>query len=234
MKAICVIPYAYEPYFHACVKTLDHSLDVLAINNTHTNTGVAEAWDRGIDEMYRTGADWLIIISAAMRFGEKKGLDMLQQIEKHSYANIIHFAKADVPEQNYAGADSPPYDSGVFYWHCTAVNRKVFDRIGYFDPNFYPVYYEDTDFDLRFQKGFDDPQRLILPIDAQGSTIGHGVKLGGIEAPAEPNILYFVQKWGRSPEAAVLGEYNKPFNDSDNPLSYFPEVRGRKYARSKD
>lgn len=229
-KFVGVLPYSYGPYYDEFMKTWhrDDRAELLFLDNTGIdNLGVAESWNWGIDHMRKCQADWLIIISATMRFGKDGIKQMYEQIDKHDYANIIHFAKSDVPEQNYAGADSPPYDSGVFYWHLTAVNKRVFDKIGYFDPNFYPIYYEDTDFDIRFRKAFDDPQRLILPIDATSEGVGHAVKLGGVKAPAEPNIVYFVSKWGRSPEAPQLGEYEHPFNNENNSLAFFPPTQGR-------
>jgi hypothetical protein len=226
-NAVIVLPYIYQPYFEACKKTLDLPAKILTIDNTQDNKGVAESWNKGIDHIKHIGADWLIICSATMRFG-KGGVDMLEQIEKHPYARIIHFAKVNVPEQNYAGADSPPYDAGVFYWHCTAVRRDVFERIGYFDPNFYPIYFEDTDFDLRFNKAYaNDPQRYILPISATSAGLRHGVEKAGLKVNSEPGIAYFATKWGRHPSAPQLGEYDTPFNDPENSLAFFPPAQGR-------
>ncbi len=227
-----VLPYAYKPYFDECRKTIRPPLSeyIYNIDNTKDNVGVAESWNRGIYYMRKFNADWLIIISATMRFGEAGGLDMLRQIEKHQYAHIIHFAKKDVPEQNFGGTTAPPsYDEGVFYWHLTAVRADVFDQVGYFDPNFYPIYFEDTDFDLRCKQvfGANDERRLILPVDAASAGLRHGVEKAGIKPETEKLIAYFATKWGRHPSAAELGEYSRPFNDYSKSVAFFPPARGR-------
>ena len=227
IKYVMVLPYAYRPYFKECIDTKALNLNVLAIDNTHENLGVAESWNRGIDEMKRTDAEWLIVCSAAIRFGDEGGNDLLDQIEKHPYAHVIHFATKDVEEQNYVRGESPGYADGVLGWHLTAIRRDVIEKVGYFDPNFYPMYFEDIDYDLRINKAYRDPTWLILPIEATGTTLGHGVALGKVKAPADPLIAYFATKWGRHPSAAQLGEYEHPFNELDKSVKFFPPAHGR-------
>lgn len=226
-KALMVVPYIYKPYFDAFFETYDGTPELLAIDNREHNAGVAGSWDQGIDEMRKRGADWLIVCSAAMRFGTPGGSDIQEQIDAHPDADIIRFAPmttAEVRFNPYDKAKNPPYPE-CFYWHLTAVNKRVFDRIGKFDPNFYPVYFEDTDYDLRIKKAgnFND---IIAPIDAHSAGTGHAVQFAGVKSPSEPPIAYFAEKWGRHPSAAQLGEYNYPFNNSKNSLAFFPSAHG--------
>lgn len=237
-KLVGILPFIHRPYYDEFMATSKlQPLQIMALDNTGAegtetyNIGVAESWNRGIDFMHSTGSDWLLIVSATMRFGERGGLDILEQIEKHPYAHIINFARADVSEQNYAGADSPPYEDGVFYWHCIAIRKEIFERVGYFDPNFYPIYFEDTDFDLRLNKAYQingsELWRIIVPIDATSKGIGHAQKKTGIKSDSDKLIAYFATKWGRHPSAAQLGEYEHPFNQPENSLKFFPPARGR-------
>lgn len=229
-KAVIVVPYIYQPFYDDFLATYNSNtekLKLLPINNTEDNIGVAESWNLGVDYMRKTEAKWLIICSATIRFGKDGLTQMLDQLKQHPYAHMIYFAKRDMPAQNFDRDTSPPYDAGVFYWHLTAVRADVFDKVGYFDPNFYPIYFEDTDFDLRFNKAYADSQRLILPLDATSAGLRHGVEKTGLKVSSEPGIAYFATKWGRHPSAPQLGEYNRPFNDDNNSLAFFPPAHGR-------
>lgn len=224
---LIVIPYVHKPYFDECVATLDKRLNILVIDNTHNNLGVAESWNRGIDEMKRNNHDWLIVMGASMRFGEKGGMDMLEQIEERKYCHVLNFATIGFFTANFERGVSPGVERGNFSWHCTAIRRDVIEKVGYFDPNFFPIYFEDIDYDLRINKAFPDRNWLIVPIDATDVGVGHAAKLAGIQSPSEPLIAYFATKWGRHPSATGLGEYERPFNDNKNPVSYFPPAHGR-------
>jgi hypothetical protein len=193
--------------------------------------GVAGSWNQGIDYMKHRDADWLIIISAAMRFGKEQGRDMLAQIKAHPSADIIRFAEKEVPESQFDmenKANNPPYPK-AFYWHCTAISRDLIERVGKFDANFYPIYFEDTDYDLRIKKAGYKASDIIAPIDAKSVGTGHAVKLAGVESPSTPLVLYFAEKWGRHPSASQLGDYERPFNNKYNGLDFWPPAHGEMY-----
>lgn len=222
LKHVLVMPFAYQPYADECYASMSNKLTTLLVDNTIDNKGVSTSWNLGIDELYEIYGDWLIIVSATMRFGDPGGLDMLEQLEKHPFAQVVHFAKEDVPEQPYIRGQSPGDADGVFGWHCTAINRRIIDRVGKFDENFHPAYFEDIDYDIRINKAFPDVNWLILPIKATSMGIGHGVKLGKVSAPSVPNMQYFVKKWGDYPKPT----FDVPFGDDlplqDAALAYWP------------
>jgi len=90
-----VLPYAYQPYFDECFKTIRiPHVNMLYIDNTDpaTNYGVMKSHNMGIDFMNKRGADWLIVMSAAIRFGEKGGLDFVQALEDHPDHQVIECA----------------------------------------------------------------------------------------------------------------------------------------------
>lgn len=226
---VAVIPFIYPPYMQDLKLTLKlPEANVNFIDNTDVNRGVAGSWNVGIEQLKERGADWLIIISAAMRFGEPGGLDMLEQIQQHPTADIIRFAQKDVPAGHFNKDDkaaNPGYPE-CFNWHCTAISSELIKQVGKFDPNFYPIYFEDTDYDLRIKKAGFNLTDFIAPIDAHSVSAGHATELGGVESPAAPLVAYFATKWGRHPAAPQLGEYDKPFNNPDNSLAFFPPARG--------
>jgi len=241
-KYVIVLPFAYMPYLIDCEATMDKDLQnhhLYAINNTEDNLGVAESWNMGIDFMRERDADWLIVMSAAIRFGESGGLDMIQQLEAHPEAHVVHFGTKDIKEQHYVRGFGPSYDEGNLGWHLTAIRRDVIERVGYFDPNFYPSYFEDVDYDLRINQSYniyneetwsyDDPlEWLILPVDAHGTTMRHAVELAGVKTPVNDLIAYFATKHGVHPAALKqLGSYDNPFNEEDKSVKFFPPNRGR-------
>lgn len=223
-----ILPYVYQPYLDDCIVTLKLPPEhVNVVDNTIDNRGVGGSWNIGIELMKEKNCDWLIILSSAMRFGEAGGLDMIEQLEKHPDADLIHFAHKSVPEQPYIRGKSWGYADGVLGWHCTAINKRVIEAVGKFDPNFYPAYFEDIDYDLRIDKAMPSPTvKVILPIDARSESTGHGVALAGIQIPNDQLIAYFATKWGRHPNASQLGSYDRPFNDPNNSVAFFPPAHG--------
>ena len=80
VKYVAVIPSIYQPYTDACVASckLDN---VVVVDNTVTNLGIAGGWNAGVRAMYERGADWTIIVSAAVRFGAPGGLDLVEAMD---------------------------------------------------------------------------------------------------------------------------------------------------------
>lgn len=215
MKYVCVVPYAYAPYFQEFIKTCKIPREnMLLINDTNPPgaIGIMKAHNMGIDFMKEKGADWLIVMSAAIRFGEQGGLDFLKILEQHPDHHVIHGASADAVESG----------NKVFGWHLVAFHRSVFETIGRWDENFSPYGFDDIDLSLRIRKGMPDVKWEGYPCDVTDTTMSHSINLAGVEAPSGPRILYFVEKWGRHPGAYQLGSYDTPFNDPEKSLAYWP------------
>ncbi len=225
-KFLAVMPYVYQPYADECFASMSHLFDsnVLLIDNTEHNKGVPESWNLGIDKAREIGADWLVIISAAVRFGQFGGTDIINQLELHD-ADVVHFSGKNMPEQSYIRGKE--YADDLLGWHLTAIRMSVIEKVGYFDTNFFPAYFEDIDYDLRIRKALPEVTWLILPVDAHNESIGHGVKMGNVTIPINDLIAYFSTKWGRHPNATEISEYGRPFNDKNNSLAYFPPANGR-------
>jgi hypothetical protein len=214
MNYVAVLPYVYGPYFRDCIDTL--KLDVLHIDNTKENLGVAESWNRGIDEMRSNDAEWLIIISSSMRFGQSGGLEIASTLKD-----------ADSPIVFFSDNKSGPLGNKGFGYHCAALHRDLIDTVGYFDSNFWPIYFEDSDYNLRIWKtGIDTI--CLLPIDATTMGYNKGIELAGIAAPPKDNIVYFASKWGIHPDAiSLLTAYDHPFNNPEYSVKFFPPAHGR-------
>jgi hypothetical protein len=83
MKYTIVLPWIWQPYKDEYMVTVKFSADnMLLVDNTEENRGIPRSHNMGIDKMYREGSNWLIIQSAALRFGPEGGLDFIRNLEK--------------------------------------------------------------------------------------------------------------------------------------------------------
>lgn len=207
MKYTCVLPSIYQTWTDLCLKNSKLE-NVLVVDNTEDNKGVSGSWNLGIDKMKEDGSDWLVIISAAMRFGEAGGLDFIEALEKVE--------------------DTIALEAGMgIGWHMIAFSKETIEKVGRFDANFYPAYFEDIDYGHRIRLAFgnlDPPYWGKFTIDASIAGWGHGISLGQVPARGDETKAYMLEKWG---DLAGLSLYDHPFNDPSNSLQYWPEFRGQ-------
>lgn len=220
MKWVGILPYAYQPYFDECVKTMHPKFkqNVLAVDDTDPNNrmGIMKIHNLGISKMMADEADWLIVMSAAIRFGKSGGLDLIKTLERHPEDYVIHAGTKNVKK---AGDKN-----GVFGWHLTAFKREVFENIGNFDENFTPYSLDDIDLSIRIQKHYKGKKGWnTYGCDVSDTTMSHSINLGGVKATYPPRDSYFQRKWGRAGGDWKVPTYDHPFNDSSKPLSYWPK-----------
>lgn len=213
MKYVCVIPYAFKPYFidfNATCKIPRENM--LIIDNTVDNIGIMKSHNKGVEFMRERNADWLIVMSAACRFGKSGGLDFLNIIEENQDCLMIH------------GAGSwKKHKSIALGWHLTAFNKKIFDEVGVWDENFTPYGLDDVDLTMRIQKHFGKDYKLrVFPVELHHSSTSHSISLAGVKSAFEPRHKYFMRKWGKDCHEWQEDGYATPFN-LDKPLSYCPE-----------
>lgn len=214
MKYVVVLPWVYEPYMQDCLASckLDN---ILLVDNTVTNLGVSRSWNLGIDKLQSEKADWLIVLSASVRFGQHGGLDFIEQLEHYQHKTLAVEA------------------TGLFGWHLVAFSRECIHRVGRFDENMFPGYYADLDYLVRFQRYFNEDFAFTPPptqkwrqvgVDATDMGMAHGLKLGGVTGDADPIIDYFRKKWGRHPDHPYDETYDHPFDSAANPIGFWPSV----------
>lgn len=231
MKYVAVVPYTYQKYFDEFMATCKFSHEnMLCINNTtaERNIGCMASHNLGIDFMKQRNADWLIVISPAIRFGKNGGLDFLEILKDHPDYHVIHGASDNV----VGGKQSDPAGGGhnkVFGWHLAAFNKSVFEAIGRWDENFTPYGFDDIDMTLRIRKHFkDDTKWDTYPCDVTDTRMSHSLHfvpdvVG--EAASAPRIAYFVEKWGRHPGAWQWDGWEHPFNNPEHDLKYWPPAK---------
>lgn len=201
---VLVLPSIYGLWTERCVASMSPELlgtQSLVIDNSEKNLGVARSWNLGVERMYDVGADWLVICSAACRFGVRGGEDLLDALEEHEGALAVEAAHG-------------------IGWHLIAIARSTFDAVGRFDENYWPAYMEDIDFGRRVHcwLGDEPPWWPKVSIDVAIAGFSHGVDLGGAVVHHDRLEKYYRQKWGGG-----RGEerYCQPFGNKS--LSYWPE-----------
>lgn len=219
MKYVVVVPYAYKPYFDEFEQTLKIPREnCLFVNDTEPvgAIGIMKAHNMGIDFMKAADADWLIVMSAGIRFGEKGGLDFIELLEQHKDLHVINGAG----KVTFEGEAEQVIAMG---YHLTAFKADVFAGIGRWDENFTPYGFDDIDMMLRMKKYFGNELKVdTFPVDMWHVSRSHSIELAKVEAPSGPRIEYFVSKWGRHPGAWQWDGWAYPFNNPEHSLAYWP------------
>lgn len=215
MKYTCVLPYAYAPYykqFKNCCK-LDN---VLAIDNTDLkkNIGIMKSHNLGVKKMYEDGSDYLIVLSACLRFGVAGGLDFIEYLERER------------PFMAHASGEWQVEGKPVIIalgWHFTAFSKEIFDAVGIWDENFTPYGLDDVDLTMRIQKHYGKDYGLrVESCDFRHAATSHSITKANVKSSFEPRHKYFMRKWGKDCHEWQADGYDRPFN-LDKPLSYCPE-----------
>lgn len=206
MSYLIVLPSIWPPYTDACMRGLAPDLadHLLVVDNTIDNLGVAGSWNVAARHVLDSNLDWLVVLSAATRFGPEGGADFIAALDR--YRNSYWVVESSAPVG----------------WHLLAWSRSVFEQVGLFDETFWPAYGEDADMSYRIHTA----QREGIAggwanerVDAWIAMQGHGCRLAKVQIDYDRAWTYYLKKWG-----GLSGHemYDRPFNDPTLPLSYWP------------
>ena len=210
MKYTAVLPFVIGTYAQQCLSTC--RFNVMTIDNSVNNIGIMASHNIAARTVIREQQDWLICMSASVRFGPPGGMDFIDALR-------------DTDQLVLEGA-------GLFGWHLIAFRREVLETVGLWDENFTPYGFDDIDMILRFQRAYgvlDGERQLWNKVvgdwsDANG--MAHSVKEGRVTANTDRQIDYFMRKWGRHPGDSKTLAWMTPFNDPTRPVSWWPHPRG--------
>lgn len=210
-RYVAVMPYVVEDFKQKCLA--DCRLDnLLLVDNTETNRGIMRSHNLGIDFMLEQDADWLVILSAAVRFGDEGGLDFISALDRRAGHVVVNA-------------------EGLYGWHLMAFSREAIELAGRWDEHFFPYGFDDNDLAIRIHKAIPDGVWSGVRCDVSDTIMGHSLKLGGVKAPATPLLNYFNQKWGDVPGPPFEAYYDTPWDDPDNAVGYWPEHNGAEWNR---
>jgi hypothetical protein len=217
MKYVVVVPYTVQSIMDEFMATCKLE-NVLQVNNTIDNIGCMASHNLGVDKMYETESDWLVVISPAIRFGEPGGLDFIEKLKTTEYKIVEGM--------------------GVFGWHLIAFHKDVIDKVGKWDTNFTPYGYDDLDFSVRIQKAFpyafSDDEKFVINtekvslwtkelVDVKDTIMSHSMKLNKINTDDPHHREYYEKKWGQKPGTGehLLNTHKNPFNNIEYDIKYF-------------
>jgi hypothetical protein len=211
VKYVAVMPYVLEDFKAKCLAGC--KLDpLLLVDNTTNNLGIMRSHNLGVDLMREHDADWLVILSAAVRFGAEGGLDFISALDRREGHAVVNA-------------------EGLYGWHLMAFARDTIEAAGKWDENFFPYGFDDNDLAIRIHKAQPAAIWSGVRVDVSDTIMGHSLKLGGVRAPAPPLLLYFRQKWGDIPGPPFDAYHDTPWNDPTLPVGYWPEHNGGEWDR---
>ena len=165
------------------------------------NLGVARSWNIGAREVIERDLDYLVCMSASMLFGPLMHTSWTRQMQTFWGAKVI--------------------EADGHSWHLIALHRSCFDKVGLFDENLYPAYFEAEDWCYRmrmvgWEQGFI---RVWVNALSQGVALHNQI----VSCPAAPLLDYMARKWGgpKGSETFVLPFGNRPlgwFKDEPIPV----------------
>lgn len=200
MRWLLIVPVVHEPWARACwigLAQANHpeGCQLRLVDNTWENAGVPAAWNQGIDQCERDGHDWLVLCSAAIRWGTPGGSDMHEVLCSTDPDGVW------AVEASYVG------------WHLIAFPMSTLRLVGRFDENFHPAYYEDNDYAYRIRLAEQQLGRREWPsveIAAASAGHAHAVNMGLVRANPGECLAYYERKWGGPPGRET---FTHPYND---------------------
>eukprot|EP00798_Chlamydomonas_sp_ICE-L_P006849 gene6849-30827_t len=147
-----------------------HFKNVVVRQGHETWLGVSESWNAIMTEV--PDAPWVFIVSLDIEFAPGS----LQRLAHHAWEDWDK-KQLDQAFIEYCNADlSGGYSAFV-------MSRSMISKLGLFDENIYPAYYEDTEYALRVKK-YKESTSLSLHIQFYGDVVAlHGLptEQGGVD-----------------------------------------------------
>lgn len=141
-------------------KTIKIKFKQVMVINNHKNLGYAAALNKGIKFVLKNNPQFILIINNDVIVGKDFPKNLLTFAKKHQLDIVcpkildqhgrVWFDGGEIDKNRFtAGHKKGKTDflSGC----CLLIKKKVFDKIGFFDEQYF-MYYEDADFCLRAKK----------------------------------------------------------------------------------
>lgn len=172
----------------------------------YKNRGLSNSWNEGMINAFSNGASGVVIINDDCYFSDHPDAKIMMDT---THSNLI------------CAAENVGYS-------CLGVNRRCFDKMGCFDENIFPAYYEDCDYSRRLTLAGININNAPAIVFHEGS--------GTIKKSPELNTqnlttMMATQKYYRKKWGALNGEetYRLPFNDPRFTYYIHPLTRHEPY-----
>lgn len=205
------MPFVLRGYAEQCLGTcrLWEGGRMMAIDNVHRNRGIMRSHNMALDALQ--DEQWLIIMSAALRFGPEGGLDFIDQLVEHDDHGVISC-------------------EGTYGWHLVAFRRDVVEQMGRWDENFTPYGYDDLDLSVRIHQLMPNLLWGGYPCSVVDMGMAHSIKLAGVRV-AVANLDYWHRKWGAAPGSLFEDYHTHPFTNISHHTNYWPPINDAEWNR---
>lgn len=189
------------------------------------NRGLAKSWNEGILNAYANGCQTVIVVNDDVEFatGDLAALADFALLQQEYYI---------VTAQGWHLRHHQHEDMG---FSCFAINPIALEKIGCFDENFFPIYFEDCDYAYRalrlgLKRGFCELTRV-----KHGGS--QSIKQEDADLMAQHHLTftrnkeYYLRKWGGEPH---FEKYDFPFGESGYGFMIAPEHRDKPYGEFFD
>jgi GT2 family glycosyltransferase len=143
---------------------------------TGSNLGCSASWNVGREWAIRSEVP-LVILSEAVVFRDsgRCALDLAQSTSKSIGVRALQA------------------------WHLVALHHETLRKVGSFDVGFWPIYFEDTDYERRMS--LDGVGMVVRDVREWYSDKGHARswREGWVEVDYERQEAYYAAKWGGVP-----------------------------------
>lgn len=176
----------------------------MIIHDYGVNRGLAQSWNDGIIESYERGADAVLVVNDDVTMSREDMLILANAAVEHREAGIIEAE----------GFNERMNEHQILQFAVFGINPIALDTIGYFDQNFAPIYFEDSDYSRRAALA-----GLIYHNAGETSMVHRGsATIGSVPELNQQNHMtfslcnaYYRRKWGGEPGQEI---FRHPFNDT--------------------
>lgn len=213
------------------VNSIDHPVEKLAIIRNGNTPDVIEALEK-IESGINPNVKSLYTCIPFRNLGVAPSWNfIIKSFPEASFilipGNDVKFSPGDLTKIYNCHSSNPDAFIAAMGFACFGVTPHVIDKVGLFDENIYPAYYEDNDYSHRLKlAGVPELQVPdINPIHQEGSqTIRSDSFYNSANGQTfVKNMNYYSEKWG--PQAAGTHDYNvmykNPFNDPTKDCAYW-------------
>lgn len=176
---------------------------------------LSAAWNNGIDQALRDECEYIFVLNDDVILGPNSAENLIKEFEHIdgvvlASCNNIH---DELPDPLSLLTTYQEYQEGLVSDHpnysCFMVRKDFFDKVGRFDENFNPAWWEDNDSHYRIK---------LLGYRAICTTASNCVHFGGVTTKLIGNPEsgksenYYRNKWG-STRRNGDEEFKTPYND---------------------
>jgi hypothetical protein len=221
-KRICIVIPVFRYFEGACdllsSVVTKHDYTVKIMPQWRAQVPLAKAWNDGAKWAFENGCDYALVCNDDILFAPECIDNMVEQLELLRKDRVIMVTPNNILAQLPGKYDILTYQTppDAFTWadhpnfSCFLIAPEYFEKIGTFDENFDPAFYEDNDAHYRAH---------LLGYYLATTTAAPMIHIGGVSTTlAGPRNYqashdYFHRKWGsvhRNLDEAFKTPYNDP------------------------